>query len=52
AEKQQIMLTTIAVDLARGQKLLAGEESGSQSGTSGLLTVPTTTDLQPESCDA
>lgn len=55
AEKQQVMLTTIVVDLARGQKGIVGEDSGSRSGTNGvfgILEVKGTTELQPEIVDA
>lgn len=49
AEKQQTMLTT--VDLARGQKVSAGDDSG--NCTSGLLQqLPVTDQMQPESSDA
>lgn len=51
-EKQQIMLTTITIDLARSQKVSVGADSRNWGETSGLLPAPTTTELHPESSDA
>lgn len=54
-EKQQVMLATIVVDLARGQKGTVGDELGSKSGTSetlGMLAANVTMKAKSETDDA